>query len=191
MGRIVGRGVELLAGINAPVARWGRDAAAILLALMVLLALAQIFSRALFSHSLDWAEELARMALVWSVFLTAPFAYRGGAHIAISAFAEALPRRLLLAVAVVVNLLIVWICVVLLIESDGLFRRGLSIVASSMPFPMAFVYAIVPASFAALILIGAEHVMRLMGAFGTRGEHSLVLVGVVPAVQAAADAHVD
>jgi TRAP-type C4-dicarboxylate transport system permease small subunit len=181
--RAFDRALQVLAGVNAPIARWGRNASAALLALMVALALAQILSRALFSHTLDWAEELARMALVWSVFLVAPFAYRAGAYVSISAFAEALPRGLLLAVAIVVNILIVWICGTLLAESAGLVRRGLTIVASSMPFRMAFVYAIVPASLAALALVGLEHVLRLLLAWGRAGRQELLLAGVVPIVQ--------
>lgn len=183
MSRTLDRVLDALAGVNAPIARWGRNASAALLALMVALALAQILSRALFSHTLDWAEELARMALVWSVFLVAPFAYRAGAYVSISAFAEALPRSLLLAVAIVVNLLVVWICGMLLAESAGLVRRGLTIVASSMPFRMAFVYAIVPASLAALELVGLEHVLRLLLAWGRAGRQDLLLAGVVPIVQ--------
>jgi TRAP-type C4-dicarboxylate transport system permease small subunit len=183
MLRTSGRALDVLAAINAPVARWGRDAAAALLALMVALALAQILSRALFSHTLDWAEELARMMLVWSVFLVAPFAYRAGAYVSISAFAEALPRGLLVAVAVLVNLLVIWICGVLLVESQGLVRRGLTIVASSMPFRMAFVYAIVPASLGAMMLVGTEHVLRLVLAWGDPGGRDLLLAGLVPIVQ--------
>ncbi len=175
--------VALLEKANAPIARWGRNASAALLALMVALALSQILSRALFSQTLDWAEELARMALVWSVFLVAPFAYRAGAYVSISAFAEALPRGLLLAVAIVVNLLIVWICGAFVVESAGLVRRGLTIVASSMPFQMAFVYAIVPVSLAALMLVGTEHVLRLVLAWRSPGERDLVLAGLVPVVQ--------
>ncbi len=183
VSRAPDRVLDVLAGINAPIARWGRNASAALLALMVALALAQILSRGLFSHTLDWAEELARMALVWSVFLVAPFAYRAGAYVSISAFAEALPRSLLLAVAIVVNLLIVWICGAFLIESAGLVRRGLSIVASSMPFQMAFVYAIVPASLVALMLVGAEHVLRLVLDWRSPGARNLLLAGLVPVVQ--------
>lgn len=183
MSRTFDRALDVLAAINAPIARWGRNVSAALLALMVALALAQILSRALFAHTLDWAEELARMALVWSVFLVAPFAYRAGAYVSISAFAEALPRGLLLAVAIVVNLLIVWICGMLLVESEGLVRRGLTIVASSMPFRMAFVYAIVPASLAALALVGLEHVLRLVLAWARPGRQELLLAGVVPIVQ--------
>ena len=82
-----------LGRLNGPLSVAGRNLAASLLALMLALALAQIVSRGLFHYSLDWAEELARVALVWSVLLTSPYAYRHGAHVAIVSFAEALPPR--------------------------------------------------------------------------------------------------
>jgi TRAP-type transport system small permease protein len=174
--------IRLLAAVNDPVARIGRNLSAALLALMVAVALAQILSRALFSYTLDWAEELARMALVWSVFLVAPFAYRAGAHVAIVAFAEALPRTLLLVLALLANLLIVWICGVFFLESFGLVRRGLTIVASSLPVAMAFIYVVVPVSLAALMLVGLEHALRLFYACRDPGA-PVALSGLVPMVQ--------
>ncbi|MBM4199369.1 MAG: TRAP transporter small permease subunit, partial [Gammaproteobacteria bacterium] len=84
-----------LAKVNAPIARWGLSFSAILLALMLAVALAQILSRVLFNHTLDWAEEAARMALVWSALLAAPIGYRAAGHVAITAFIEGLSTRTL------------------------------------------------------------------------------------------------
>jgi TRAP-type C4-dicarboxylate transport system permease small subunit len=144
-------------------------------------ALAQIVSRGVFHHSLDWAEELARVALVWSVLLVAPYAYRKGAHVAIVSFAEALPPRLLAITSVLLNLLIVWILTVLFIESFAFWRRGLEIMASTLPFKMAWIYAVVPAAFALLILVGIELIGRLL--LNLAGAPSgIVMEGAMPAV---------
>ena len=114
-----------LGRLNRPLSTFGRNLAAALLAVMLALALAQIVSRGLFHHSLDWAEELARVALVWSVLLTSPYAYRHGAHVAIVSFAEALPPRLLTFTSLLLNLLILWILGVLFVESfAALVTRG-------------------------------------------------------------------
>ena len=179
MTRPTGTAIRLLAAFNAPIARWGRSLAAVLLALMLAVAIAQIFSRAVFNFTLDWAEELARMSLVWSVLLTAPFGYRAGAHVAISAFAESLPPRLLYFTALLLNLLIGWICLTLLIESAGLVERGLTIVGSAVPIRMAWVYAIVPVSLAALLLVAIEAALRL-GDSLWRGVWDQTLSGAVP-----------
>jgi TRAP-type C4-dicarboxylate transport system permease small subunit len=174
--------IRLLAAINAPIARWGRSFAAVLLAAMLAVAIAQIVSRAAFNYTLDWAEEIARMALVWSVLLAAPLGYRSGGHVAIAAFAESLPPRLLYATALLLNLLIGWICIVLLIESVGFVQRGLTIVASAVPIRMGWVYAVMPLSLAAMLLVACEAVLRLAAALRD-GRFDLQLSGAVPVMQ--------
>lgn len=176
---------RLIAGIarvNAPVCRWGRNAAAALIACMMALAVAQIVSRAAFSHTLDWAEELARFMLVWAVLLVTPFAYRSGAHVAIDSFAHALPPRLLLAASTLLNLLAGWICVRFLIESISFWQRGLSLSASALPVQMAWVYAIVPLALSVMTLVALELVLRLIGA-QFRPDPKLRLSGAVPLVE--------
>jgi TRAP-type C4-dicarboxylate transport system permease small subunit len=171
--------IRLLSAVNAPISRWGRSAAAVLLAVMLAVALAQILSRAVLDHTLDWAEELARMALVWSVLLAAPLGYRSGAQVAISAFETALPPRLLYSTALVLNLLTAWVCGVFLLESFDFVARGFTIVASAVPLQMGWVYTIVPVSLAAMTLVAAECVLRLGRAL-LDGRFDLLLSGAVP-----------
>jgi TRAP-type C4-dicarboxylate transport system permease small subunit len=175
---------SLLARLNAPLARAGVGLAALLLALMLAMAVAQIVSRTLFGHSLDWTEELARVALVWSVLAVAPHAYRSGAHVAIMTFAEALPPRLLAAISVLLNLLVVWICAVLLRESFAFVARGFSLDAATLPIRMAWIYAIVPVAFGSMILVGLELLLRLVMLLRGR-ESGIVMEGVMPAVRGA------
>ena len=167
--------------INGPLSVAGRNVAGALLAVMLALALAQIVSRGLFHYSLDWAEELARVALVWSVLLVAPYAYRKGAHVAIVSFAEALPPRLLVLTSLALNGLIVWILVVLFAESFAFWRRGLEIMAATLEIKMAWIYAIVPAVFAMLILVGVELIGRLVLHLGG-APSGIVMEGAMPAV---------
>lgn len=150
---------------------------------MLFVALAQILSRGLFNHTLDWAEELARMALVWSALLAAPYGYRSASHVAITVFVEALPPRLLHATGILVNLLVIWICGVFFLESLALVERGLTIVATALPLRMAWVYSIVPVSLALLVLIAIEASLSLSAAL-LRGESSADWrVGVIPMLQ--------
>lgn len=173
--------VRALGRVNRPVALAARNLAGALIAVMLALALAQIVSRGVFHYSLDWAEELARVALVWSVLLVAPYAYRKGAHVAIVSFAEALPPRLLVFTSLLLNGLIVWILAVLFIESFAFWRRGLEIMASTLQIKMAWIYAIVPAAFAMLILVGVELIGRLLLHLAG-GPSGIVLEGAMPAV---------
>lgn len=173
--------VRVLGRFNGRLSVACRAAAGALLAAMLALALAQILSRGLLDRSLDWAEELARVALVWSVLLTAPYAYRKGAHVAIVSFAEALPPRLLAFASLVLNVLILWILLVLFVESFPFWRRGLEITASTLDMRMAWIYAIVPAAFALLILVGVELVARLLLHLAGRPS-GIVMEGAMPAV---------
>jgi TRAP-type C4-dicarboxylate transport system permease small subunit len=181
MHALLSRIAGILGRVNGPLSVAGRNVAGILLAVMLALALAQILSRGVFDYSLDWAEELARVALVWSVLLVGPYAYRKGAHVAIVSFAEALPPRLLVACSLLLNVLVVWIVAVLFVESFAFWRRGLDISAATMDIPMAWIYAIVPVAFALLMLVGVELVVRLL--LHQAGRPSgIVMEGAMPAV---------
>ena len=172
-----------LAALNAPIARWGLSFSAVLLALMLAVALAQIASRGLFNHTLDWAEEVARWALVWGALLAAPMGYRAAGHVAITLLVEALPPRLLYAVAIAINLLIGWICLVFLLEGVAFVGRGATLVATALPVSMGWVYSIVPVALAALLMVSVEAVLRLLHDLlaGEAGREPLV--GVVPVLE--------
>ena len=180
--RIIDLALRGLEKLNAPIARWGLSFSAILLALMLLVALAQILSRAIFNHTLDWAEEAARMALVWSALLAAPMGYRAAGHVAITAFIEGLPPKALQLTGVVVNLLIGWICLMFLLESMDFVARGSTIMSTGLGIAMSYVYVIVPIALIALLLVSIEATLRLTRALIT-GAPSDVLVGVVPIMQ--------
>jgi len=149
---------------------------------MLTVALAQILSRALFNLTLDWAEDVARMALVWSALLAAPLGYRSAGHVAITAFIEGLSPRLLCIVGIAVNALVGWICLMFLLESFAFVQRGTTITSTSLGLQMAWIYAVVPLALGALLLVSFEASLRLLRD-ALRGEVSSLLVGVVPVLQ--------
>ncbi|MEO8281424.1 MAG: TRAP transporter small permease [Ideonella sp.] len=63
----------------------------IAVAAMVGVVSAQVALRYGFNKSLDWADEVARLAFVWSIFLAIPLGVRQGAHIGIDIVVEKLP----------------------------------------------------------------------------------------------------
>jgi TRAP-type C4-dicarboxylate transport system permease small subunit len=154
--------IAALAFVNAPLASTGKVIGGSLIGAMLLLAVVQVLSRAVFDFTLDWAEELARFMLVWTVLLVAPFAYRSGAKVAIGSLVEALPPRMILLTSIILNGLAGWICLMLLVESFAFWQRGLSLTASALPIRMAFVYAIVPLALTGLLLVAVELVLRLL-----------------------------
>jgi TRAP-type C4-dicarboxylate transport system permease small subunit len=183
--RAVDAAARALAAFNAPVTRAGVTLGAWLIAAMVALAVAPILTRALFDLALDWAEELARATLVWSVLAVLPYAYRAGTHVAIDSFAAALPPRLLLATSFAINALVLWVAGIFFHESLQFWSRGLTLVSQSMGFRLAWIYAIVPASFAVLIAVGLELALRLARSFW-RQDPDLAFAGAVPGVKSAA-----
>lgn len=60
-------------------------------AVMVLVVSAQVALRYGLNRSIDWADELGRLAFVWSIFLAIPLAVRQGGHIRIDIVADKLP----------------------------------------------------------------------------------------------------
>jgi TRAP-type C4-dicarboxylate transport system permease small subunit len=61
---------------------------------MVLVVSAQVVLRYVFNDSIDWAEEVARILFVWSIFVAIPLGVRGGVHIGVNLLVDALPAGL-------------------------------------------------------------------------------------------------
>lgn len=62
-------------------------------AVIVVVALLQVFHRFALNSSLSWSEELQIFGHIWIVFLGIPIAYRRGAHLYIETFCDKLPAR--------------------------------------------------------------------------------------------------
>lgn len=78
------------------VARWVIIASMVV---MIVVVSVQVVLRYVFNSSIDWADEIARLAFVWSIFLTIPLGIRRGAHVGIELLVAHLPpsRRVWLA----------------------------------------------------------------------------------------------
>lgn len=60
-------------------------------AVMVTVVSGQVAMRYGFNRSFDWADEIGRLAFVWSIFLAIPLGVRDGAHIGIDLVVDKLP----------------------------------------------------------------------------------------------------
>jgi TRAP-type C4-dicarboxylate transport system permease small subunit len=76
---------------------------------------AQVALRYGFNASIDWADEIGRLAFVWAIFLAIPLGVRDGAHIGIDLLVDRLPvpgrtllRRAGAALAAALMLAIGW-----------------------------------------------------------------------------------
>lgn len=155
--RAVGAG---LGHINRPLCLAARNAAAGLLAAMLVLVLVQILFRYGLNAPLAWTEEAARAAMIWLAFLVAPWAHRSGALVAVSLFFDALPAAPAKALRLLIDALAFWILAVLWIESLGFWHQGLTGRAASLDVPMAALYTVLPVGLGLWLSVAAE---RLVG----------------------------
>lgn len=84
-------------------------------AVMVCVVSAQVALRYGFNRSFDWADEVGRLAFVWSIFLAIPLGVRQGAHIGINIMIDKLP--------------LAW---------QGAFKRAGAAVCAAMMFAIAW-----------------------------------------------------
>ncbi|MEM9749676.1 MAG: TRAP transporter small permease [Pseudomonadota bacterium] len=151
---------DRLGAVNRPIADAGRAAAGALLIVMTFAVMAQVVARYGLNSSLSWSEELSKGLMVWTAFLVAPWAYRSGANVSIEIFADAIPAAVRRAATLIITLGVIWICAVFFRESLSFVARGMQSKAASLPVPTGVFYAILPASFLAVALCGAEQLLR-------------------------------
>jgi TRAP-type C4-dicarboxylate transport system permease small subunit len=84
-------------------------------AVMVAVVSAQVALRYGFNQSIDWADEVSRLAFVWSMFLAIPLGVRQGAHIGIDVVVLKLPVPL-----------------------QALLRRAAAVLSAAMMFAVAW-----------------------------------------------------
>lgn len=58
---------------------------------MVAVVAGQVFFRYVLNMSVDWAEEISRLAFVWAVFFAIPLGVKRGAHVGIALLTDHLP----------------------------------------------------------------------------------------------------
>jgi TRAP-type transport system small permease protein len=63
-----------------------------LMAVMCTVVFAQVVLRYVFNSSIDWADEVSRLAFVWTVFLAIPLAIREQLHIGMEILVVRLPQ---------------------------------------------------------------------------------------------------
>lgn len=84
-----------------------------LLALMMVLGVAQIGLREIFNSGITWADELSRIAVLWLAMVAAIAACRENRHIRIDALSHLLPDKLIRLSRIVVDLFAAGVCAVI------------------------------------------------------------------------------
>jgi len=125
----------------------------VLLAVLLLVVGGQVFSRYVLNHSLFWSEELARYLFIYLVFLGAAIVLRRNGHIQVSFFVERLPPGVRRAIAVLVDLLLLWFTATILVQSIRLASMVWTVLTAAMEIPWTLVYLGIVVGMAAMVLV--------------------------------------
>ena len=132
------------------------------MAAMVVVVSLQVLLRYAFNTSLDWAEDIARLLFVWSIFLAIPLGVKQGSHIGIELLVMRLPppgrtflvRCMALGCAALMAV-VCYQCVLLTAQQWDEFMPTLNVTAALFMVPVAFGAAHSALHFTALALSGA------------------------------------
>ncbi|GAB1583854.1 TRAP transporter small permease [Phyllobacterium phragmitis] len=109
-------------------------------AVMVAVVSAQVVMRYAFNDSFDWADEVSRIAFVWTIFLAIPLGVRDGSHIGIELLVERLPAglrrlvaRIISALAAIMMAVVFWTSIIVALATWS-ERLGAINVTSSIFF---------------------------------------------------------
>ena len=156
----VGRTLDAIGRVNAEFCRLAVALAAVLIAGMTAIVLTGVFFRYVLNDSIAWAEDASILAMIWVAFLVAPFGYRYGGHVSIELFVDMMPEPVMRIMRIVINILVLWILVRFFTEALGYVESGWRMRANAIPLPISWFRMIVPVSFAALMVIGLELILR-------------------------------
>ena len=130
---------------------------------MVLLVLAQVVARKFF-EPLVWSEELARYTFIWVAFIGWVIASHHKSHIRISLVTDRAARPLRLALGVFSDLCVMVFALIFVVKGWKLVQNNLDIETVTLFFDFWLVYAIIPTSAAATIIVmGFDIIERLRG----------------------------
>ncbi len=143
--------------------RWTGYAVAALVACMVVVILASVFTRYVMNDPIGWGEQVAKYLMIWAAFLGASLGVKEGAHIAVNVLVDLLPRMLQKVCAVVGT---VMTATFLLITAYQGIRFAMKVSMHTDPMvwemSLAWAYAAIPTG-AVLMLVQLAILVRTHG----------------------------
>jgi TRAP-type transport system small permease protein len=143
-----------------------RSADALLVVLFLLifvLVLAQVVCRYVFNSPLVWSEELARFLFIWVAMLAWSLGSRRRSHIAVTYFADLMPPRARLMLAIAVQAAVAFFCLLLVQHGFTLTLRNIDLPTVTLGISYAWVYVVVPVGALAVIAYALAEIRRLVG----------------------------
>jgi TRAP-type C4-dicarboxylate transport system permease small subunit len=108
---------------------------------------AGVISRYVFNQPIFWTDEVARILLIWSIFIGAAMGFRKGTsttHIGMDYFVSQLPQRAK-KIAVIFGWLVnMFFCVLILIIGIRFFIQTISFRTAALEISKGFIYVCLP-----------------------------------------------
>jgi len=125
---------------------------AVLLAVMTLLAFAQVVARYVFNFSFVWALELITILFAWLIFLGMSYGVRVGSHIGVDALVRTLKPRNARFVAAIAAILCMAYAVIIVVGGWIYVAKmyEIGILAQDLPIPQWVPRLVLPLGFALL-----------------------------------------
>lgn len=116
----------------------------VLLAGIVCLTVAQVFSRFVMNSPIGWTEELARILMIWMVFFGSSAAVKRNEHIKIEVFLNRLSDKWRNYLGKITGVIVGVLLIVLIYQGTLLTFKMASIPTVTLPISWSFVYSAVP-----------------------------------------------
>ncbi len=145
--------------------------AGIFMVLMSVCTVGNVIARYVFNSPFAWAEEFARYAFVWVVFLGAVACTKQKRHIIIDAVIVVLPRRIRGGMLAFADLLVIGL-IVALIYYGWIFTTMSTEPTSMMEIPQYLIYVAVPLSAVLVLLYTLGDIRRNVADAVRRGDES-------------------
>lgn len=125
--------------------------------LLVVLVLAQVYTRFLTTSSLTWSEELSRFLMIWLVFLGSVNLYKNDGHIWVENFVDLLPKKARILVLILADMAIILFFGIIASGAITLLPTTHTQYSPALDIRMSYVYAIVPLSMILSLLIALKN----------------------------------
>lgn len=137
---------------------------------MLLITIISVFFRYVLSNSLQWAEEVLKIMLVWFGLLSVGvIAYRRE-HVGVTIFKEQMPKKVQRGFELVGQILLLLISAAMCVIGVLLVRNSGSQLTPALRIPYAVGYAAIPFSFALMVVY---EIRNTLYEFTQRGKKSL------------------
>jgi TRAP-type C4-dicarboxylate transport system permease small subunit len=139
----------------------------LMLSAMALVVGANIALRYLTSHSLPWADEVARYLMIWLTFIGAGLILRIGGHVAITNLQDALPTTGQKVLRAIIVLILLGFFGFMVYVGWQYAQRMQYQMTPALRLPFLYIYAAMPVGFALLIV----HLLLIARPFISAGEY--------------------